>query len=809
MEVFRLLGSIFIDNEKANRGIDDTDKRGKNLGKTFGGMIGTVGKWALAAGAAAGTAAIAFGGIATKAAMDFEQQMANVATLLDGDVKTKIGNLGENVKQLSKDTGTSTARLTDGLYQVISAFGESEESMQILQVAAKGAAAGNATVTDSVNLLAAVTKGYGDTSEEAAKKASDLAFLTVKLGQTSFPELASSMGKVIPLASTMKVKQEELFGAMATLTGVTGGTAEVTTQLRATIQGFLQPTKDMSEALKKLGYSNGQAAIESEGLGGILDKLKESVGGNEIAFSQLFGSVEAKNAVLALTGAQADNFREKTEAMKDAVGATNEAFERQQATVAATMGRIRAHINTVTISVGEKLLPIFEKALNWVLQYMPKVEQGIDKGLRVAGVVINDYVLPALDDFKAWVEPYLPLIQDLFSKAFNKGRDYIMGAVDAIRAATKWAKDHWSILEPILAGILGGVVAFKLITGAIALYKAAVATATAVKLAFAAATTAALAPIYLVVLAIGALIAIGVLLWRNWDSISAWLKESWTKIGAWFGGLVDSIKEKFFESIERVKNIFRDFLALIRGIFTGDIHLIIESFWHFIYYLFGEKMANFLTGILEWFIDSIAVAIAKVKAIVAGWLDIWKKLFSGDFRGALEAFWKYIETIFGEKIAGAFKGFIKNAVQWGKDLIQGLIDGVTGMAGKAVESVQNVGKGIANGLKKFFGISSPSKLFDTFGVNLGQGLIQGVARITPDVNRAAMDMAEVAVPDFPPNPWPGTPRPSSPVPQASAAPVYQFGANSVNITIDASKIKDLQDLLDIFSGLEQLARAGV
>lgn len=46
------------------------------------------------------------------------------------------------------------------------------------------------------------------------------------------------MGKVIPLASTLGVEQEQLFGAMATLTGVTGSTAEVVTQLKATMAGL-------------------------------------------------------------------------------------------------------------------------------------------------------------------------------------------------------------------------------------------------------------------------------------------------------------------------------------------------------------------------------------------------------------------------------------------------------------------------------------------------------------------------------------------------------------------------------------------
>ena len=120
------------------------------------------------------------------------------------------------------------------------------------------------------------------------QKAADLSFATVRLGQTTFPELAAAMGKVIPLASTLGVEQEQLFGAMATLTGVTGSTAEVVTQLKATMQGFLSPSKNMSAALQSMGYESGQALLESEGLQGALEALKKSVGGNELAFAMTF-----------------------------------------------------------------------------------------------------------------------------------------------------------------------------------------------------------------------------------------------------------------------------------------------------------------------------------------------------------------------------------------------------------------------------------------------------------------------------------------------------------------------------------------
>ena len=271
----------------------------------------------------------------------------------------------------------------------MSAFGESADSTKQLEIAAKAAKAGNAETSEAVKMLSAVTKGYGDTSAEAVGKAADLAFETVKLGQTSFPELASSMGAVIPLASTLKVSQEELFGAMATLTGVTGGTAEVTTQLKATMQGFMSPSTEMSEALKKMGYASGAAALESEGLGSILNKLKDSVNGDEVAFAGLFSSVEAKNAVLALAGSQAENFATKTDAMTKASGAAEGAFQQQNKSVAAMANKIKNYGAVMLTSVGEKALPVITDALSNVMDAMPAFESSMAQVFDAVGPIMT------------------------------------------------------------------------------------------------------------------------------------------------------------------------------------------------------------------------------------------------------------------------------------------------------------------------------------------------------------------------------------------------------------------------------------
>lgn len=343
------------------------EKIKQNISATKTQILGTAGAYTAVA------AAIYAGPI--KSSMAFEKQMSNVGTLLEGDVQGRLAELSKSIISISNATGAGTGDLTDGLYQVISAFGDTADSAKILETATKAATAGGATTTDAINLLSAVTKGYGDTSAEAQQKVADWAFQTVKLGQTSFPELAASMGKVIPLASTLAVKQEDLFGVMATLTGVTGNTAEVSTQLKATMQGFLSPSSNMQKSLQKLGYANGQALLESKGLQGALTALQESVGGDQLAFAKLFSSVEAQTAVLALAGEQADNFASKTAQMYDASGAAATAFATATNNAESKMQRAKTAVSNLGLVLGNTFLPYVATAADKLAGVVQKVAE--------------------------------------------------------------------------------------------------------------------------------------------------------------------------------------------------------------------------------------------------------------------------------------------------------------------------------------------------------------------------------------------------------------------------------------------------
>lgn len=533
-----------------NKSFSKVQKNMKNIRKSAGYTESTYSKLSRTMKRALGAAGIYFSArtivtalkSSTQAAMEFEDQMADVGTLLDGDVKQKLGNYSEQVKETAIATGLSTEQLNRGLYETISALGESADTYDIFQKAAENARGGNADVQNVVKFLSATMKGYGDVSAETAEKVSDLGFQTVKLGQTSFPELAQNMGDVVPLAGSMGANMESVFGAMATLTGVTGDTAKVSTQLRGVFTALTKPTADMKEVISGLGYESGAAMIQAKGFQGTLNLLKKVTGGSTEQLSKMFGRVEALNAVIALTGAQSENFTTKTEAMHNAVGASNEAFKDKVKTSKALRERFGQLINVLKINFGNKVLPYINQGLEFIL--------------------VN------------------------YKKMGAQART----AMEPVRATYNFIKNNWTAIEPIVFGITSAMIAYK--TTQIALtaaqkagmivqaiskaYETFQTTMNAARYSTLAASKAQVAlnlamsanPAAVIAIAVGALATAGYLLYKNWDKILPKLKAFYNLIKnlpvveAFIGGITG-----IYES---GKETFNGLVNFVSGVFTGN-----------------------------------------------------------------------------------------------------------------------------------------------------------------------------------------------------------------------------------------------
>lgn len=475
----------------------DADKNLAKLNKS----AKAVGKVAIAATGAAASAVATAGVAAVKSGIDYQKQLANVSTLLTGteaEISARTAEIGKGILKVSNDTGVETANLTDGMYQVISAFGDSTDAMSILETSAKAAAAGNATTTDSVNLLSAVMKGYNNVSAESAQKVADLSFATVRLGQTSFSELASSIGKVVPLSSALGIQQEELYGVFATLTGVTGSTAEVATQYKAVLSGLMTPSKSMSASLKKLGFSTADAAIKSLGFQGTLEALKDTVHGDEQAMAKLFSSTEAQTAVLAMCGAQSENLTNKTAEMYTATGAANAAFEKQTDTLDYDIQMIKNLGANFLTEIGTKIIPYVKDLADAVL---PRVQSGLE----AAGSYTTGTIIPAAQQ------------------------------------SAQWVSEHRVLLVALAAGIAESVVAYKVATTAMAAYNAVMAIYKVVCAASATGTFTLAGAMTALNLPMLAIVAAGVLMYNNWDLVKEKAGEFGTGVVSIFKGMANGV----------------------------------------------------------------------------------------------------------------------------------------------------------------------------------------------------------------------------------------------------------------------------
>lgn len=330
--------------------------------KKIGAGMSTVGK-AMTAGIT--LPVIGAGFAAMKFSNDINAAMANVQSL--GLATDRVKELKTNVQDLAVKTGKSTVLISQGLYDMISAFGDSADTAKLLEINVKASAAGLSTVQDAIALTSAVSKGYGDTSAKAVQKVSDLAFQTVKLGQTTFPELAQSMGRVVPLANALGVSQEELFSVFATATGVTGKAADVSTQFRGVLQALMAPSDKMKQLMQAFGIANGEAMIKQKGLAGSVQFIVEKAKQAKMPLQELIGSIEGQTVAMALAGSQSSVWADKMNQMKSAMGATDQAFKDQTQGINKVGFKFQQMQQKLTVfmeKLGDAIAPIVGKLID-------------------------------------------------------------------------------------------------------------------------------------------------------------------------------------------------------------------------------------------------------------------------------------------------------------------------------------------------------------------------------------------------------------------------------------------------------------
>ena len=354
-------------------------------------------KWAMRMSVIGGIAAAA---LSIKWGLALEKSMAQVHTLLDVGQR-KMHALTLEVLAMSAATGQNTASLSKGLYDIVSAQISVKDSTEVLRIATDAATAGATNTAVAVKGIVSVVQGYGAalgrnlSVTQRARKASDIFFMTIKRGITTFAELAPTIGRITPVAALAGVSFTEVGAALATMTRSGLQTGMSIIYLRQLIAAVLKPTKGATFEAERLGLNFSISAIKAKGFAGFLKDVAQKTKGSAISLIKLFGNVRSFTAAAIIAGTKAKEYAKDLVYMKNSTGAAAAATEKMTATAGYQLKKLWATIKGFATAFGMGMIrPLTEvmKKYFGVTNSTKTMKAAFDKAM-AAGTVFMQKVI--------------------------------------------------------------------------------------------------------------------------------------------------------------------------------------------------------------------------------------------------------------------------------------------------------------------------------------------------------------------------------------------------------------------------------
>lgn len=485
--------------------------------------------------------------------------------------------------------------------------------------------------------MAGSTSAIGDAAESAAKKLNVMNFDKIQKVQ---PQKVSQSGGTPDIGGSVD------FGSLAEGDTAVDKLDEKFAKMYENIQKGVQPTVDAlkrlwNEGLSRLGEFTGTALKDfytdvmvpigawtfGEGIPRFVDALNNGL--MNVDFGKINGALrdlwKALTPFAINVGEGLLWFWEKV-LVPLGTWVANEVVPRFLETLATVIG--------VLNGVLEALMPLFKWFWDTVLQPLASWTGGVF-------LTIWDGINGALKKFGDWCAEHPGVIQTMA---------VIIGSFFAAWKIVGFAQKIGTLIGAIGSFITAGGLA----TTAVSLLSGAIAFITS--------------PVTIAVAAIGAAIAIGVLLWKNWDEISSVAKKVW-----------DFVKQKFQE--------FDDFLS---SVFKKD--------WTENFGAIGDVFNGFFKSVSDiW--DSI-------KTIFGGIIKFISGAFSGDWKKA----WSGVKDIFKgiwDLIASVVKAPINLIIGAINGLIKGIVSGLNAVIGVMNKLSFDIPKWVPKYGGKTFGFDIP------------------------------------------------------------------------------------------------------
>lgn len=531
----------------------EAEAAGESIGKKIGSSI------------AKAVAALGIGKMISQAisdGMDFEQTMAKTSTLFSG-TSAELEALESQILSISGSTGVVASELANAAYSAESASVPMKNLGGMIEASAKLATAGFTDIDTALSATAKTMNAYGMMSDDVAEtqanleKVQRILIQTQNKGITTVGELGASLAQVTPTAAAFGVSFDQVGAALAGMTAQGTPTAQATTQLNSLIAELGKEGTTASKHFKELtgyiqegGLTFAEAMERGWDLSDVLSIMEEGANTAGVSMVDMFSSIEAGKAAMSIWNS---DWAGNMEAMATEADVVGEAYDKMGDTVSFKLQKVKNELKNIGIDAFSSSADFMVQALQGVSNVLEIIQPSLH--------LLGESFVSLFQSIGQTVGELLGLDEGF--SASEAIAEALKIAIETLASGVQFLADHMDAIVPVLSGLTAAFVAFKAASGIMSIIKTITGISSAITAAggLIPALTALVSPVGLVAAAIGAAVAIGVTLYKNWDTI----KEKAAELGAAIKEKWEGIKTAISEKVANIKTDVSEAWSNIRA----------------------------------------------------------------------------------------------------------------------------------------------------------------------------------------------------------------------------------------------------
>ena len=470
-----------------------------------------------------------------------------------------------------------------------------------------------------------------------------------------------------------------------------------------------------TDALQKMSYAANLIDVDVSTIASSVSKMRKALDKNEGIFEKI--GVQTRDAN--------DQYRTTEEIFNDVVVALGNIENETERDIIAMeiFGKNADELAGILDDGGAALKALGEEAEN-------------------KGLIISEEDVQKAGEFNDQIDKLKAQLKGSFGQAAVRVAEAITPLLEKVATIIDSLSEKIANVSPKTIEIIGTVLAIIAAISPVASIIAKIATTITAITPVIAALNAVIAanPIVLIIMGIIAAIALLVVsikeIVKNWDNIKAGALMVWETIS----GVFTKIKDSVVGAFNNIKDSVSGSLDNIKTSASEKFNAVKEGAQFALNA--AKEVATEKLGAMKKAFDENGGGIKG--AMAAAWEGI---------KGAYTAGFSFLDKLTGGKLSeikdmflNKFREIIDNAKQWGKDLIQNMIDGILGMIGKVKDAVGKV----AQTIKDFIGFSEPSKgplaQTHTFMPDMIDLLTKGIDQNLYKVQDSMNELASTLVP---------------------------------------------------------------